>query len=253
MTPEAPSRARLKIEPSPKRVRGYLSGQLVVDSIQVTNVWEKPYYPTYYFPLGDVNADVLVASGETRKSPSRGVADLYTVKGADRSTDAGAYTYPDSPIEELAGLVAFDWKALDHWFEEDEEVYVHARDPYTRLDLIPSSRRVTVEINGVQVADTTNAVMLFETGLPTRYYIPKTDIRLDLLTETDTATYCPYKGKARYWSVEAGGETFTDHVWGYDTPLPESSQIAGLVSFYNEKVDIYVDGVPQDRPKTKFS
>jgi uncharacterized protein (DUF427 family) len=142
---------------------------------------------------------------------------------------------------------------MGHWFEENEEVFVHARDPYTRIDILPSDRRVRVEVEGVTVADSTNASFLFETGLPTRYYLPKTDVRMDLLTPTDTATACPYKGTARYWSINLDGQTFDDYVWGYDSPLPESQKVMGMVSFYNEKVDIYLDEALQDRPKTKFS
>jgi uncharacterized protein (DUF427 family) len=142
---------------------------------------------------------------------------------------------------------------MDHWFEEDEEVYVHARDPYTRIDILPSSRRVRVEIDGVTIADTTNGAFLYETGLPTRYYIPKTDVRMDLFTPTELKTACPYKGTARYWSVAVDGAIHDNVVWGYDTPLAESQKVAGLVSFYNEKVDIYVDEVLQERPKTKFA
>jgi uncharacterized protein (DUF427 family) len=142
---------------------------------------------------------------------------------------------------------------MDHWFEEDEEVFVHARDPYIRIDIVRSSRRVRVEIDGVTVADTTSGCFLFETGLPTRYYFPKTDLRFDLLTPTSRQTSCPYKGVARYWSVEVDGKRHEDIVWGYDHPLPESQKIAGLVSFYNERVDIYVDDVLQERPRTKFS
>jgi uncharacterized protein (DUF427 family) len=142
---------------------------------------------------------------------------------------------------------------MDHWFEEDEEVFVHARDPYTRIDILPSSRRVRVEIDGVTVADTTHASFLYETGLPTRYYLPKTDVRMDLLTPTDTVTMCPYKGDARYWSVTVDGQTHENVVWGYDAPLPESQKVVGLVSFYNEKVDVYVDEEPEIQPKTKFS
>jgi uncharacterized protein (DUF427 family) len=142
---------------------------------------------------------------------------------------------------------------MDHWFEEDEEVFVHARDPYTRIDVLPSNRRVRIEVDGETVADSTNASFLFETGLPTRYYFPKTDVRMDLMTPTDRVTACPYKGTARYWSVSVGRETHEDLLWGYDSPFPESQKIAGLVSFYNEKVDIYVDEVLQERPKTKFS
>jgi uncharacterized protein (DUF427 family) len=142
---------------------------------------------------------------------------------------------------------------MDHWFEEDEEVFVHARDPNTRIDILHSSRRVRIEVDGVTVADSTNASFLFETGLPTRYYFPKTDVRMDLMSPTDQVTACPYKGTARYWSVSVDGETHENLLWGYDSPFPESQKIAGLVAFYNEKVDIYVDEVLQERPKTKFS
>jgi uncharacterized protein (DUF427 family) len=228
-----------------------LGGEIIADTADALLVWEIPYYPTYYFPESDINMDALVDSGETKNSPSRGLATLYTVKAGGKEGSAHGYTEPE--IERLAGHIAFNWSSMDHWFEEDEEVFVHAKDPYTRLDILPSSRRVRVEIDGVTVADTTNGSFLFETNLPPRYYIPKTDVRMDLLTPTDLATHCPYKGTARYWSVDVNGETNKDIVWGYDRPLPESQKIMGLVSFYNEKVDIYIDEVLQERPKTKFS
>jgi uncharacterized protein (DUF427 family) len=244
-------RGRVKVESADKRVRVMLGGEVVADTVDALLVWEIPYYPTYYFPEADVKMDALVDSGETKDSPSRGLATLYTVKAGGR--EGAAYGYAEPEIEQLAGHVAFKWSSMDHWFEEDEEVFVHAKDPYTRLDIVPSSRRVRVEIDGVTVADTTNGTFLFETNLPPRYYMPKTDVRMDLLTPTDLATHCPYKGTARYWSVEANGETYQDIVWGYDRPLPESQKIMGLVSFYNEKVDIFIDEVRQERPKTKFS
>lgn len=242
---------RIKVESAGKRVRAMLGGEIVADSHRVLMVWEIPYYPTYYFPEADVDMDALSDSGETKKSPSRGVATLYEVKAG--GSQAKAYGYPESKIDQLVGHVAFDWASMDHWFEEDEEVSFHARDPYTRIDILPSSRRVRVEIDGETVADSTNASFLFETNLPTRYYLPKTDVRMDLLTPTDLATHCPYKGTARYWSVEVNGDTHENVVWGYDNPLPESQRIMGLVSFYNEKLDIYVDEVLEDKPKTKFS
>ncbi|HEU4895684.1 MAG TPA: DUF427 domain-containing protein [Acidimicrobiia bacterium] len=244
-------RGRVRIEPARKRVRVMLGGEVVADTANPLLVWEIPYYPTYYFPEADVRTDLLVETGETRKSPSRGVATELSVKV--NGSEGSAYTFADPKIEEISGHYAFVWKTMDHWFEEDEEVFVHARDPYTRIDVLPSSRRVRVEIGGVTVAETTNASFLFETGLPTRYYIPKTDVRMDLLTPTDTVTRCPYKGDARYWSVNLGGQIHDDLVWGYDAPLPESQKIVGLVSFYNEKVDIYVDDVLEEQPKTKFS
>jgi uncharacterized protein (DUF427 family) len=248
------SRDRLRIEEGPKRIRTYLGGELIADTTRVKLVWEVPYYPTYYFPTADVRMELVETNGETKRSPSRGDAVLYDVKGGrGRAAASGAYGYPDSPIEELRGLVAFRWDTMDHWFEEDEEVHFHARDPYTRIDILPSSRHVRIEVDGVTVADTTGARFLFETGLPTRYYIPKTDVRMDLLTPTDTTTHCPYKGTARYWSVTVGDTTHDDLVWSYPTPLPESTRIAGLVCFYDEKVDVYLDGELRERPTTKFA
>jgi len=244
-------RGRVRIEPSRKRVRAMVGGEVVADTTSPLLVWEIPYYPTYYFPEADVRTDLLVETGETQRSPSRGVATQFTVEV--NGSEGSAYTFPEPKIDEIAGHYAFVWKTMDHWFEEDEEVFVHARDPYTRIDILPSSRRVRVEVEGVTVADTTHASFLYETGLPTRYYLPKTDVQMDLLTPTDTVTKCPYKGDARYWSVTVEGQTYDDLVWGYDAPLPESQKIVGLVSFYNEKVDVFVDEEPEEQPKTKFS
>jgi uncharacterized protein (DUF427 family) len=188
-----------------------------------------------------------------RRSPSRGEAYNFTVKGGDREVEDAAWHYPDSPLEELRGLIRFDWDAMDAWFEEDEEVYVHPHDPYKRIDILHSSRHIEVEVNGVKIAETRSPTLLFETGLPTRYYMPKVDVRMDLLTPTDATSGCAYKGFANYWSVQAGGETLADLAWWYRTPLPEAVKIAGLVAFYNEKVDLVVDGERLARPKTHFS
>jgi uncharacterized protein (DUF427 family) len=249
----ARARGRIKIETPAKRVRAYLGGQVVADTIRPVLVWEVPYYPAYYFPVDDVRADALEPDGGTVHSPSRGDARTFTVTAGGKRAPGAAWRYDDSPIEELRDLIRFDWDAMDAWFEEDEEVFTHPRDPYTRVDILPSSRHVEIQVDGVTVADSTHAMLLFETGLPVRYYVPKPDVRLELLTETDTVSRCPYKGAARYWSVRAGDRVHDDFAWSYPTPLPESDRIAGLVSFYNEKVDIYVDGVHQERPKTKFS
>jgi uncharacterized protein (DUF427 family) len=140
---------------------------------------------------------------------------------------------------------------MDGWFEEDEEVTVHARDPYTRIDILDSSRHVEVKIGGVTVADSCRPRLVFETGSPVRTYLPKTDVRMDLLSPTGTATRCPYKGTASYWSVTVDGTTYDDLVWSYASPLPESTKIAGLVAFYDEKVDVYVDGVLEEHPGKK--
>ncbi|MFG1796961.1 DUF427 domain-containing protein [Nocardia sp. NPDC049149] len=245
-------RGRVKIEAGHKRVRVYLGGQLVADTTRPVLVWESPHYPTYYLPVADLHAK-LEPTGNSRRSPSRGDALEYDVV-IDGATAAGAaLCYHDSPLTELNDLVRLDWNKMDEWFEEDEPVYVHPRDPYTRVDILGSSRHVRVEIDGVTVADSHSPHILFETGLPARYYLPMTDVRMDLLRPTDTHTSCPYKGTADYWTIRVGDKDYQDYVWGYRTPLPESQKVAGLVCFYNEKVDIYLDGELLERPHSPFS
>ncbi len=246
-------RDRTYIEQSGKRVRGYLGGELVVDSTRAKLVWEHPSYPAYYFPVEDVKADLLVPTSTVTHSERRGDAVHFTIKAGGKESTDGAWRHETSAVEELRDLVRFDWNALDAWFEEDEEVFTHPRDPYTRIDILPTSRHVRVEIDGVTFADSTHARILFETGLPPRWYIPKVDVRIDLLAPTDTATSCPYKGQAQYWSASVGDQIHQDVAWSYRTPLPESERIAGLVCFYNERVDLYIDGEQQERPVTKFS
>lgn len=246
------NRGRVRVEQGRKRVRAYLGGVLVADTTHPRLVWEGPFYPTYYIPVEDVQGK-LEATGRTERSPSRGSAQLYDVVVSGGRAEAAARRYPDSPLEELRGLVRLDFEAMSEWFEEDEPIYVHPRDPYTRVDILASSRHIRVEIDGVTVADSHQPRILFETGLPPRYYLPLTDIRMDLLRPSTTQTRCPYKGTAGYWSVDTGTAVHEDVVWYYRTPLPESQKIAGMASFYNEKLDIYVDGVLEERPRTQFS
>jgi uncharacterized protein (DUF427 family) len=247
------TRGQVRTEPSAKRVRAYLGGEVVADTIHPVLVWEVPYYPAYYFPVADVRTDLLEPDGAVAHSPSRGDGQSYTVTAGGKQARAAALRYPDSPIPELRDLIRLEWGAMDAWFEEDEEVFTHPRDPYTRIDILPSSRHVRIEIDGVTVAESSNAALLFETGLPVRYYLPKTHVRLDLLTHTDSETHCPYKGQAEYWSVRTGDTVHEDIAWSYPTPLPESLGVAGHIAFYDEKVDVFVDGVRQERPHTKFS
>ena len=166
---------------------------------------------------------------------------------------SAAKRYLDSPLTAIRDLVRFEWSAMDEWLEEDEPVYTHPRDPYTRVDILASSRHVRVEVDGVTVADSVRPVILFETGLPPRYYLPLSDVRTDLLTPTDTQTHCPYKGTATYWSVDTGHGVRPDLVWMYRAPLAESQKVAGLACFYDEKVDVYLDGERQERPRTHFA
>ncbi|MGH9138533.1 MAG: DUF427 domain-containing protein [Acidimicrobiales bacterium] len=218
----------MRKETGQKRVRIYLGGEVVADTTAPVLVWEKPYYPTYYFPAADVRRDLLVPDGD---------GGTFTVK-------AGGKEAPGAARQEDE-VVRFDWDAMDAWFEEDEEVFTHPRDPHSRVDILASSRHVRVEVDGETVAESTSPRLLFETGLPVRYYLPQPHVRMGLLEPTNTVTHCPYKGQAQYWSVRTASGVHTDLAWSYRAPLPESQKIAGLVAFYDDKVDLYVDGVKQ--------
>lgn len=231
----------VKVERGAKRVRVAFGGRVIADTIRPLLVWEHQYYPAYYLPREDFADGVLVPSGDGKA----------TVRAGEREAVDAAVSYDDPP--ELRDHVRLDFAAMDSWFEEDEEIYVHPRDPHKRVDILVGSRHVRIEIDGVTVAESRNPRLLFETGLPTRYYLPKTDVRLDLLEPSDTITRCPYKGEAEYYSVRVGDKLHEDVVWYYRTPLPESQKVQGLVCFYDEKVDVFVDGVKQERPETPFA
>jgi len=215
------ARDSMRIEHGNKRVRGFARGGLVFDTKRPFLVWETPYFPTYYVPEEDVLGGV-VPTGETRRSGRRGIAEVLDIKLSGESVPGAALRFPDSPIEELRGLVRFDWDALDEWLEEDEPVYTHPRNPYTRVDILRSSRRIEVVIDGVKVADTRSPTLLFETNLPTRYYIPLSDVRYEALRPSALQTRCPYKGVATYFSVAVNETTYDDLAWIYRTPLPEA-------------------------------
>jgi uncharacterized protein (DUF427 family) len=251
-TPGPTAAAGVRIEPNERRVRGMRAGRTVVDTTRSRFVWEHAAFPAWYVPAEDVRGE-LADNGTTFESSRRGVGSRFDLH-VDGATirDAG-WRHLDSPVEELRGLVRLEWGALDAWFEEDVEVFVHPRDPHVRVDVLPSSRRVRILVDGVVVADSPRPRILFETGLPPRFYLPKADVRMDLLTPTNRATACPYKGWASYWSLTVDGTTHADIAWSYRTPLPESSDIGGLVCFYDERVDVEVDGALRRRPVTKFA
>ena len=245
----------VRIEPSPRRVRAFLDGVPIADSRRVKLVFEPRRLPVYYFPLADVRADLLRPTDYTAAQGDQATVARWNLELGDRKVENAAWSYadPDPDHAPLKDHVAFFWNKRDSGYEEDDEVFVHPRDPYHRVDVLNSSRRVKVVVEGETVAETSRPRLLFETGLPTRYYIPKVDVRMDLLEPSDTTTACPYKGRASYWSVRAGEHLAEDVVWSYAAPIPECPKIENLVCFYNEKVDIYVDGELQPRPKTQWS
>jgi len=247
---------RTEIEPSPRWVRVKFGGETIADSKRVLLVRESRRLPAYYFPRADVRADLLVPTDRRTPSQHKGVGTYWNVTVGQRSAEHAAWSYADPPADyrAIAGYVTFDWNKMDAWYEEEEEVFVHPRDPYKRVDVIPSSRHVRVVVGGTPIADSRRPMLLFETGLPTRYYLPREDVRMDLLTPTTRSTRCPYKGVASYWTASVGDTVAEDIVWSYEHPIPECPKIAGLLSFYNERVDaIYVDGELETKPRTPWS
>jgi uncharacterized protein (DUF427 family) len=241
------------VEPVPRRIRAVLDGRVVVDTTGARYVWEWPHYPQYYLPFDDVVPGALVDEAH-EEHQRRGTAMRFGLRTDDGVRVGVAHHYVSSDIEGIAGMVRIDWAAMDAWFEEDEEVFVHPRSPYTRVDALRSDREVVVELGGRVLAHSSRPVLVFETGLPTRYYLDRLDVDITHLVPSGTVTACPYKGTtSAYWSVHVGDRLEPDLAWAYDFPTRQLLPIAGLVAFYNEKVDLTVDGVRLERPVAKFS
>lgn len=240
------------VEPAPRRVRAFLDGMPVVDSVRARYVWEWPNYPQYYVPFDDFDPACLVDDGRTHRTRLGEVRKFsLAVGGSHRPGSVRVHTGDLDP--RLAGLARVAWDAPDAWFEEDEEIFVHPRNPYTRVDAVRSNRPVRIELDGLLLADAPVSVMVFETGLPTRYYVDRTSVDFTHLERSTTQTPCPYKGlTSSYWSIRSGGTLHEDLVWAYDFPTRAMAPIAGLVAFYNEKVDISIDGERLERPVTHF-
>lgn len=208
--------------------------------------------PTYCLPAEDVRTDLLSPAGTPATGSFRLEHDLLC---GDVVVERAAQLFhqPSAPLEALDGLWTFTWDAGVSWFEEALEIHVHAKDVHKRVDAVPSERHVRVELDGVLVAESRRAHAVFETMLPTRWYLPAEDVRQDLLVPSETVTRCPYKGAASYWSVKVGDVVHHDVAWAYPDPVPECPRLAGLVAFYNEQVDLVIDGVRQERPRTPWS
>ena len=244
-----------RIEPAPRRVRATLGGRTVFDTTRARYVWEFPFYPQYYIPVEDVDPRLLLDEGHEQRL-ERGTARRHGLRAGGEERPGSVRVFGANAVDGIAGTARFDWAALDAWYEEDEQVFVHPRNPYVRVDALRSHRHVRVALDGHLLADTTTPVLLFETGLPTRYYIDRTDVLLAELRGSDTRTACPYKGvTSDYWSLRVDGAAPREHqdlAWSYSSPTHQVQPIAGLVAFYNEKVDIEVDDVALPRPRTRF-
>jgi uncharacterized protein (DUF427 family) len=245
-----------RVEPSPRRVRVRAGDDLVADTRRaLLLVWYGPgLLPTYCLPADDVDTARLTPAAD----PGGGLAGItvpHDVRTGDAVLPGVAHLFrdPPDPLAALGGHWTFAWDAGLSWFEEAMEVHIHARDPRQRVDVVPSDRRVRVELDGVVLADSTRPHALFETSLPTRWYLPAEDVRRDMLEPSDTSTSCPYKGTARYWSARVGDALHPDVAWSYPDPIPECPRVAGLVCFFNERVDLTIDGEREARPVTPWS
>jgi uncharacterized protein (DUF427 family) len=247
---------RVRTEPCLRRLRVLFENQVVADSSRAIYLFETKHLPVYYFPLEDVRFDLLQPTEHRTRCPFKGEANYWTISVGERTADNAVWGYRQ-PIEscpDISGYVAFYWDRVDAWFEEDEEVFVHPRDPYSRVDVVHSSRHIQIVVAGEVVAESSRPRLLFETGLPTRYYLPKLDVRLDLLKPSATVTRCPYKGVARHYSLELNGAEVKDVAWSYPAPIAEIPKIEDLICFYNERVDeVIVDGNTETKPVTPWT
>ncbi|KAH7913542.1 hypothetical protein BJ138DRAFT_1002117 [Hygrophoropsis aurantiaca] len=228
------------IEASSKRIRVLFGGKYIVDTKQAKLVWEHPNYPLYFFHTSDLASSHLRPTSQAQEG-----VKIYDLVVGDREAKNAVTEFTDKESD-LAGLLKVNFSAADAWLEEEERIYGHPKNPYKRVDVLQSSRHVRIEVKGVEIANTKHPRLLFETNLPVRKYMPLTDVRVDFLRPSDTTSVCPYKGVANFYHVELpNGEVHKDIIWYYRTPQPECVQIMGFLAFYDEKVDVWVDGEKQ--------
>ncbi|MEA5454824.1 DUF427 domain-containing protein [Sinomonas sp. JGH33] len=234
----------LRYEPIASRIRAEAAGRVVVDSRRAVLVWEaQRIIPAYGVPPEDIAAELVPAEPMVHEPSSafgrhHGPGQDFTIRLPGRELTEAAFR-PDDP--ELSEYLVLDFAAFDRWWEDEEAVEGHPRDPFHRVDARLGSQRVRVEYDGVILAETVKPVFVYETMIRVRTYFPRDDVDLALLERTDHQTICPYKGRASYWSVRGAGAQGQNIAWSYEDPLPDSSQIKGLIAFYDERTDVLVE------------
>jgi uncharacterized protein (DUF427 family) len=256
----------LRHEPVEPRIRASLRGEVVADSTRALLVWEpRRVVPFYAVPAEDLRATLTPAADPPPPVPGPEEAPvlhpghpfaLHSTPGTALDVHAagtvlpGAAFRPDDP--DLAGHVILDFAAFDAWHAEEELLLAHPRDGFHRVDAYRSTRHVRIELDGEVLAESTRPVLVTETSLPLRIYLPREDVRVPLVP-SELRTRCAYKGEASYWSIEGAGERGADVVWGYEDPLPDVGALRGLVAFWDERVDVVLDGVEAERPVTAIA
>jgi uncharacterized protein (DUF427 family) len=245
----------LYFDPSPKRVRVYFNNEVIADSTNTKLLHETGHLPVYYFPLEDVRSEFLEPSGHATLCPFKGQASHWSIAVGDQRSGDAVWGYED-PIDSasfLRGHAAFYFDRVQSWYEEDDQIFVHPRDPYSRIDILSSSRHVRVSLDGQLLAESSHPKILFETSLPPRFYIPKQEVRMDLFEVSGHITQCAYKGQPIHFSAPGLGDQGRNIAWCYEEPNFEAVPVKGLVAFYNERVDLEVEGTKLVRPQSSWS
>jgi uncharacterized protein (DUF427 family) len=249
------SRATMLWDPVPQRVRAIVEGKTIVDSRRSVLLHETGHLPVYYFPEEDLRSELLEPSARVTRCPHKGEASYWSVRVGERHVPDAVWAYRE-PVESasfLVGHVALHWGSFDEWFVEDEQVFGHPRDPYSRIDVYRTTRHVRIKRDGHLLADSRRAKVLFETGLPPRYYLPPEDVSTELLVPSSRRTRCAYKGSATHWHVRVGERLYQDLAWSYPLPQHDGEPVRDLLCFYNERVDLELDGELVERPRTQYS
>jgi uncharacterized protein (DUF427 family) len=256
-------RDELRYEPTEKRIRATFGDQPVVDSTRAALVWEpRRVVPSYAVPVEDVRAEIL--PGPPAQAPPAHAPILHpgipfaahscagepvSLRAAGEARDGVAFRFADADLD---GYLELDFYGFDAWYEEDERIVSHPRDPFHRVDARRSTRHVRIELDGELLAETSRPTLVFETGLPVRFYLPREDLRAQP-EPSERRTYCPYKGEASYSSFDVNGRRRRDLAWSYEQPLPDAAELRGLIAFWNERVDMVVDGERTEKPATVFT
>ena len=253
--PDPPTGSVLYLDPVPYRLRGFFAGETVFDTLGAKLLYETAHLPVYYVPEEDLRHDLLEPSDTQTRCPHKGVAAYRSLRVGNRFEPDAVWTYPEpiTPASFLSGHAAFYWGKLDEWFVEDEQVLGHPRDPYHRIDTFRTTRRVRVSVDGELVAESTGAIALYESGLPPRFYLPAADVRMELLEPSEKRTRCAYKGIATYWHLRVRDTLHDDIAWTYAEPERDGAAIRDLVCFFNERVDLEIEGQAMERPVTQWS